>query len=307
VRVALPVPVDRLFDYALDARALGGGALGGGALETGPGRMPGAPLDREVALVGRRVRVAFGGQKLVGLIVPDDLRGTDESAAPRALSAIEELIDEEPAVSEELIRVLAEEAAAIYCPIGLAIAHGLPPGSAPRVARPWALTTRGERALAQGALGGGALGGEARPLLARLAEGAATLPVLVRALPGIAVARRLESLARDGLVERRLERRAARARVPTVRIARVVAGLDLEQAATTTLAPGLPPRPSCCAASRATPPASRPPPSRGSSRAARPGSRRACAPSSAAGSSRSRRARSSPRRRRSSTAANASS
>jgi primosomal protein N' (replication factor Y) len=236
VRVALPVPVDRLFDYALDARALGGGALGGGALETGPGRMPGAPLDREVALVGRRVRVAFGGQKLVGLIVPDDLRGTDESAAPRALSAIEELIDEEPAVSEELIRVLAEEAAAIYCPIGLAIAHGLPPGSAPRVARPWALTTRGERALAQGALGGGALGGEARPLLARLAEGAATLPVLVRALPGIAVARRLESLARDGLVERRLERRAARARVPTVRIARVVAGLDLEQAATTTLA-----------------------------------------------------------------------
>ncbi len=207
--MALPVPVDRLFDYT---------------------------TEEEGALVGRRVRVPFGGQKLVGLIVPEDLRGADEAGFERSLSPVEELLDEEPAVSEELIRVLADEAHAIFCPIGLAIGHGLPPGSAPRVARPWALTTRGERALAQGALGAGALGGEALPILKRLAEGPATLPSLVRALPGMAVARRLESLLRDGLVERRLERKAARARVPTVRIARSVAGLDLESAATTTLA-----------------------------------------------------------------------
>ena len=197
MRVALPVPVDRLFDYTIEGEA--------------------------GALVGRRVRVAFGGQKLVGLIVPEDLRGGDETGTARSLSPVEEVLDEEPAVSEELIRVLADEAHAIFCPIGLAIAHGLPPGSAPRVARPWALTLRGERALAQGALGAGALGGEALPILTRLAEGPATLPALARALPGIAVARRLESLLRDGLVERRHERKAARARVPTVRIARIVA------------------------------------------------------------------------------------
>jgi hypothetical protein len=49
VRVALPVPVDRLFDYALDARALSGESL-----ERGPGRTHAAPLDREGTLVGRR-------------------------------------------------------------------------------------------------------------------------------------------------------------------------------------------------------------------------------------------------------------
>ncbi|MEZ4278757.1 MAG: primosomal protein N' [Myxococcota bacterium] len=206
VRVALPVPVDRLFDYTIAAAA------------------------DDAALVGRRVRVAFGGQRQIGLIVPGDLRSEGAPETGRSLAAVEELIDEEPAVSEELIRVLAEEADAIFCPIGLAIAHGLPPGSAPRIARPWALTTRGARALADGAIGTGALGGEARPILERLAQSPATQPALVRALPGIAVARRLESLARDGLVERRFERRAARARVPSVRIARAAAGLDLEQA-----------------------------------------------------------------------------
>ena len=52
------------------------------------------------------MRVAFGGQKLLGLIVPPDLQGADGSSAPRTLSPIEALIDEEPAVSAELIRVL---------------------------------------------------------------------------------------------------------------------------------------------------------------------------------------------------------
>jgi len=209
VRVALPVPIDRLFDYTVEADA---------------------------ALVGCRVRVSFGGQKLVGLIVPDDLRDGDATGSSRSLSPVDEVLDEEPAVSEELIRVLADEADAIFCPVGLAIAHGLPPGSAPRVARPYALTLRGERALSQGAVGAGALGGDARPILARLAESSATLPALLRGLPGIPVARRLESLLRDGLVERRSERKAARARVPSVRIVRIAPGLDLEHAAVTTLA-----------------------------------------------------------------------
>ena len=209
VRIALPVPIDRVFDYAIHA-------------PEGCGPM-----------VGRRARVAFGGQPLVGLVVPDDLRSEDGAGSERSLAVVDELIDEEPVVSEELIRVLAEEAHALYCPIGLALAHALPPGSTPRTARPYALTPRGERALAQGAVGASALGGDARPILALLLERPTTLAALSRALPKVALAKRLESLERDGLVERRFERQAARARVPSIRVVRIVPDLDLEQAATT--------------------------------------------------------------------------
>ncbi|MFO0688282.1 MAG: primosomal protein N' [Myxococcota bacterium] len=214
--MALPVPLDRVFDYTTDDP----GALASGLA---------APL------VGRRVRVGFGGQKLVGLVVPAELRGADEGRGPRELAAIDEILDEEPVVAEELIRLLAEEARAIYCPIGQAIQHALPPGATPRLSRPFALTRLGERALAQGALGAGALGGEARPILARLAERPATLTALSRALPKIAVGPRLEALVRDGLVERRREHRMPRAQVPSVRIARLAEGVDVERTLATTL------------------------------------------------------------------------
>lgn len=206
MRIALPVPIDRIFDYALPA-----------SCGAGP-------------MVGRRARVSFGGQPLVGLVVPDDLRGEEVAVSERSLARVDELIDEEPVVSEELIRVLAEEARALFCPVGVALAHALPPGSTPRTARPYALTPLGARALAQGAVGAGALGGDARPILTLLAERPTTATALVRALPKVAVAKRLESLERDGLVERRIERQAARARVPSVRIARLAPGVDVEQA-----------------------------------------------------------------------------
>jgi len=209
VRVALPVPIDRVFDYA---------------------------TDEEGAWVGRRVRVAFGGQKLVGVAVPDDLGDADEPMNSRALVAIDEFLDEEPVVEESLIRVLAEEARALFCPIGLALAHALPPGATPRIARPFALSRRGELALARGALGASALGGDARPILERLAEGPATRATLARALPKIAVARRLEALERDGLVERRHERRSARARVPSLRFAHLADGVDVDRLASAELA-----------------------------------------------------------------------
>jgi len=220
VRVALPVPLDRLFDYLVAE------AVAAAVASDADGR----------ALVGRRVRVAFGGQKLVGLAVPDDLRPRDAVDGARALAAVDELLDEEPVVGEDLIRVLADEAEAIFCPIGLALAHALPPGATPRIARPYVLTRLGERALAQGALGASALGGDARPILARLAERPATSSALARALPRIAVAPRLAALERDGLIERRSERRSARARVPSVRVARLVEGLDAESIAATALA-----------------------------------------------------------------------
>ncbi|MCP4907892.1 MAG: primosomal protein N' [bacterium] len=232
VRVALPVPIDRLFDYRLPPSC----AL---ALERPPsaGGDPGEAAAPSP--IGIRVRVQFGGQQLIGLVVPGDWITEEDEGAPASaleLSEIEAIIDEEPVVSESMMRLLAGAAREIFTPIGLALSHALPPGSTPRLARPWALTSRGERALAQGALSARSLGGDARPILERLALKPLTLHALSRALPRVEIARRLETLARDGLVERRVEVRSARARVPTERIVRVARDVDVEFAATRTLA-----------------------------------------------------------------------
>ena len=213
MRVALPVPVDRLFDY----------------------RLPRA--QAEPVATGQRVRVGFAGQPLVGVVVPGDWRAGDDVAedarpgAGRALAEIEAVIDEEPVVAEGLLRILADAAHELFAPIGLALAHALPPGSTPRLARPWALTDRGERALAQGAVED-----RSRTLLEALARGAQTLHALRQRAPGRDPGPQLAELARDGLVERRVELRSARARVPTERLARLAPGVDVEVVARTRLA-----------------------------------------------------------------------
>jgi primosomal protein N' (replication factor Y) len=214
VRIALPVPLDRLFDYR-------------------------SPSGRTEPLApGVRVRVDFGGQPLVGLVVPPDLRSETQEesldsaveANDRALARIEAVIDEEPVVSDATMRILADAAREIFAPIGLALGHALPPGSSPRVARRWALSPRGRRALAGGAIASGALGGEARPILERLAKAPATQAALARAFPGVDAASRLASLARDGLVVRRVEQRGPGARVPTERWVRLASAVEVEDA-----------------------------------------------------------------------------
>lgn len=242
VRVALPVPIDRLFDYRVAPSATGG-------------------VARTVE-VGTRVRVQFGGQTLIGLVVPgdwttqgdqdvhrSDLReqarastSTEGAPAPDVsagfageLSMIEAVVDEEPVVPEPMMRLLAAAAREIFTPIGLALAHALPPGSTPRLARPWALTPRGERALAQGALARDALGGAARPILEWLATKPLTLHALSRAMPRVDVPKCLASLAQDGLVERRTEVRPSRARIPMERLVHLARDIDVEFAARETL------------------------------------------------------------------------
>ena len=217
VRVALPIPLDRLFDYRVPAKFA------------------------DVPLPGSRVRVKFSGQDLVGLIVPHDLldEATDEATgkatsasqqAPRELAAISVVIDEEPVVSPALMRILATASREIFSPIGLALAHALPPGSTPRVARPYALTTRGERAFHGGALGAGALDGQAKPILAKLAEKPTTLSALTKAFPRIDIPKCLASLTRDGLIERRTEHRSAAARIPTERVAHIAPDVSVDEA-----------------------------------------------------------------------------
>lgn len=137
VSVALPVPVDQCFDYAVPA------ALAASAES------------------GRRAIVPFGARRVVGVIV-----GPGSAERQTRLRSVERIVDPQPVLSAELLAVLREEAAATLCPLGFAIAAALPAGSAPRPRSVWLPTARGERALEAGALAP-----TARALVEALARG----------------------------------------------------------------------------------------------------------------------------------------
>ena len=130
------------------------------------------------------MRVRFAGRTLVGVVV----ERAERAGHPGRLRAIEAVIDEAPVLSRELLDVLREAARDVLCPVGLALAAALPSGSAPFVARGFALTPRG-RAAAQS----GAVRGAAARVLAALAAGPLARAVLARRL-GATRARALESL-----------------------------------------------------------------------------------------------------------------
>jgi primosomal protein N' (replication factor Y) (superfamily II helicase) len=176
-RIALPVPVDSLFDYAVPE------AL---AADAEP---------------GRRVRVRMGSRALVGVIVA--LADAPEIEEQK-LRPIDRVLDATPALAPTLIDILREEAAEVLCPIGLALAAALPPSSLPKLAHTVALTARGREALRAGAARA-----EVAALLERLAKGPRTEAVLRRA--GFA-AGAIDALAEEGLVERVVREPAKRAR-----------------------------------------------------------------------------------------------
>ena len=201
-RVALPVPIDRLFDYAVPA------ALSAGARP------------------GCRVRVRLRRRRLVGVIV----ERAAASDFPGRLEPLGQLIDPEPVISPALLGVLREAAAESLCPIGIALATALPAGSAPRSRSGFQITPRGREALAAAALPD-----PARGVLARLARGPAPAAALRRGMGGD-LARVLDDLARDGLVAACEIEQAPRARAATERVARLATGA-LEAAAVLGRAP----------------------------------------------------------------------
>jgi primosomal protein N' (replication factor Y) len=199
-RVALPVPIDELFDYAipdgLDARA-----------------QPGC-----------RVQVRFRERSLVGLIVE---RGGSAEFRGR-LRPLERVIDAEPALSAAMLALLREAAAEVLCPVGVAIASALPAGSAPRTAQGFAITPRGLAALESGASQGAA-----REVLERLKAKPRTAAQL-RKVPGAADL--LERLLGDGFVAKSGIDVSAAARVARVRMAAIAPNLNLEHSCQTLLA-----------------------------------------------------------------------
>jgi primosomal protein N' (replication factor Y) len=204
-RVALPVPVDELFDYAV------------------PEALAAA------AQPGCRVRVRLRRRRLSGVIV----ERTVGRAPGGALEPLESVLDAQPELSPALLAVLRASAAECLCPIGLALACALPPGSAPRSAAAFALTPRGREALASARL--------APPVarvLARLARGPAQRAELRReAGSAEALARELPRLARDGLILPCSLERPPRARAASERVASLAPGVGPEAAAGLARAP----------------------------------------------------------------------
>ena len=197
-QLALPVPEDALFDYAVPPA-----------------------LDAE-AEPGRRALVPFGSRRLVGVIVAR--RAGPEAAARGKLRPIERVVDPEPVLGAGLLAVLSEEASDVLCPLGLALAAALPPGSSPRTRTAWLATPRGHEALRSGALRGAAAG---------------LLEQLARRPLGEAAARRLDAparqglaaLQRDGLVRRAPLDAGPAVRATRIRVASLAPGVDVEAAA----------------------------------------------------------------------------
>ena len=114
------------------------------------------------ARVGARVLVRFGGKQITGVIVRT---GTPPPAELKKLLDITDVLDDEPALSAELVELCLWIASYYEAPPGEVIKAALPAGSGVKARRVLALTAAGEAMLA------GAMPPKARALLGRLEGG----------------------------------------------------------------------------------------------------------------------------------------
>ncbi len=118
VKVAVPVPLRKMFDY-----------------ETGSYQ----------PAIGARVRVPFGRRSVVGVVI----EGTDEMADGIKAKPIEAVIDDDAIISPTLMRLLIWAAGYYHYPIGEVIAAALPPilrrgdPARPQALPRWSLTESG--------------------------------------------------------------------------------------------------------------------------------------------------------------------
>ncbi len=171
-RVALPVPLPRLFDY-----------------------LPPPGADPATA-VGHRVRVPFGQRELVGVVAAT---GAGAREAPELRAALA-LLDDRPLLEGELLSSLRWLARYLHAPLGEVLATALP--AALRRGEPlpdthvhgWALTEAGRTALP------GLRAGRPRQVAERLAAAAVEESVLEATVDGWRAAAR--ALATRGLAVR---------------------------------------------------------------------------------------------------------
>lgn len=125
--VALPVPLDRTFTYALSSNGQ----------ETG--RQP---------VVGGRVLVPFSGQRLLGVVV----RLHDDTPAPDIeIKPIQQAIDTDTLLSDELMRLAQWIAQYYVAPLGEVLRGMLPLAAEVRRQFVYAITGTGRRILYEGA------------------------------------------------------------------------------------------------------------------------------------------------------------
>jgi primosomal protein N' (replication factor Y) (superfamily II helicase) len=179
LRVALDVPLRRLFDY----------------LPPTPGSRP--------ASIGTRVRVPFGRQRLVGIVV-EVASGSNVPSAQ--LKTALEVLDAEPVLDEHTLALLRWASDYYHHPLGEVIAAALPKAlrfgaAAVRNERTWTVTREGREAFAHGEP---ARAPRQRRLLALLAERNSTPEgALADAMPNWREAAR--ALARRGWLASRVE------------------------------------------------------------------------------------------------------
>jgi len=135
--VALPVPLDRTFTYAVHAnptlRACDGAALA---------------VSGRVPVVGGRVIVPFGGQKLTGVVTR---LHDDPIPEGIAIKPIEHVLDPTPLLTEELLR-LAEWMAQYYvAPLGEVLRGMLPLSAEVRTDSVYRITDTGRKILFESA------------------------------------------------------------------------------------------------------------------------------------------------------------
>ncbi len=102
VRIAVPLPIDRLFSY----------------------RVPEASVDR--ARPGVRVLVPFGSRTVTGMIVREG--AGDEDLAPDDLKEILDILDPEPAFTEDMLQLTRWISQYYVCSWGEVIKAALPSG-----------------------------------------------------------------------------------------------------------------------------------------------------------------------------------
>ena len=96
IQVALPVPIDSVFDYTID------------------GVLP---------PIGARVRVPFGSRKLIGIVVA---HAEQPSIAAQKLKAVLEVLDTEPLVDTPLLSLAQWLSRYYHYPLGDVLAVMLP-------------------------------------------------------------------------------------------------------------------------------------------------------------------------------------
>jgi primosomal protein N' (replication factor Y) (superfamily II helicase) len=171
LRVAVPVPLPRLFDY-----------------------LPPRGIDAKTILPGSRVSLPFGRSQRVGIVIDTPDRS---ELPPERLKAASALLDPQPLITAELLATLQWLSRYYLHPLGEVVETALPAGL--RTAR--ALPPDGEPALvivADAGPGGARQGSASAELLAVLARGPLPVAMLDRILPNWR--RAAANLRRRGLI-----------------------------------------------------------------------------------------------------------